>query len=190
MPAPIGNKFAIGNSGKPKEFETPEQLDQFIQGYFEKCDNNPIYKLEQKKGNINVKIERGADAEAISDITDEIKDNLVHIPTIRPYTVEGLCLHLNITPQTLINYRKKKGYEEYFDVVKRALLKIREQYITLGLTGIYENRLLQFVLINISPEDYKNKVEETQKGEMKIKWVEEKTYPGKDEAERETNDSD
>lgn len=88
MAAPKGNKFALGNSGKPKEFDSPEQLEEFINDYFDKIDNNPIYKLEQKKGNINVKIERGADAEAISDITDEIKDNLVHIPTIRPYTVE------------------------------------------------------------------------------------------------------
>jgi len=147
MPAPLGNKFAIGNSGKPKEFETPEELEKFINDYFE--------KVNEKKHRQLINITKNGD-----EIYKE-KDY--------PYTLEGLCLHLHVTPQTLINYRKKKGYEEYFEVVKRAILKVRDQYITLGLVGDYENRLLQFVLTNIAPEDYKNKVEETKKGGFEVK---------------------
>lgn len=147
MPAPLGNKFAIGNSGKPKEFENPEELEMYIEKYFESVKANPHKRR-----------------------TYVTKDGMdVFEEKERPYTLEGLCLHLDIHPQTLINYRKKKGYEEYFEVVKRAILIIREQYITLGLVGDYENRLLQFVLTNIAPEDYKNKVEETKKGGFEVK---------------------
>lgn len=147
MPAPLGNKFAIGNSGKPKEFETPEELEKYINEYFNKIDSKKHKQLV-----------------TVTKHGDEIYKEKDY-----PYTVEGLCLHLNIDHQTLVNYKKKKGYEEYFGVVRRAMYKIRDQYITLGLIGDYENRLLQFVLTNISPEDYKNKVEETKKGGFEVK---------------------
>lgn len=166
MPAPLGNKFAIGNSGRNKDFESAEELEQFIDEYFQKIDDNPVRKLKH------------VTAQGI-EIYDEIQ---------MPYTVEGLCLHLNITRATLLNYRKKKGYEEFFYVLIRAGQKITERYVSLGLIGDYDTRLVNFLLTNNA--EYKNKIEETQKGEMKIKWVEEKTYPGKDEAEREADDSD
>ena len=151
MPAPLGNKYALGNSGRSKLYETPEELEKDIQSYFDKVDSKKHRQLV-----------------TITKNGDEIYREKDY-----PYTIEGLCLHLYITPQTLINYRKKKGYEEYFEIVKRAILKIRNQYIQLGLVGDYENKLLQFVLINICPEEYKNKIEETKKGgfEMKHKIV-------------------
>lgn len=166
MAAPIGNKFAIGNSGKHKEFKNVKELEQFIDDYFDKIDANPTRKL---KAVTNQGIE----------IYDEIQ---------MPYTVEGLCLHLGVTRQTLLNYRRRKGYEEYFDVLIRAGQRITERLVSLGLIGDYDTRLVNFLLTNNA--EYKNKIEETSKGEMKIKWIEEKTYPGKDEAERQTDDSD
>jgi hypothetical protein len=166
MAAPLGNNFAIGNSGKPKEFENPQQLEAFINEYFDKIDNNPIKKLKH-----------------VTNQGIEIYDEI-----LMPYTVEGLCLHLGVTRQTLLNYRKRKGYEEYFDVLIRAGQKITERLVSLGLIGDYDTRLVNFLLTNNA--EYKNKIEETSKGEMKIKWVEEKTYPGKDEAESKTDDSD
>ena len=145
MPAPLGNKYALGNSGRSKLYETPEELEKDIQSYFDKVDSKKHRQLV-----------------TITKNGDEIYREKDY-----PYTIEGLCLHLGIEPQTLINYRKRKGYEVFFDVVKRAIIKIRDQYITLGLVGDYENRLLQFVLTNIAPQDYKNKIEETKKGDMK-----------------------
>lgn len=38
-----------------------------------------------------------------------------------PWTISGLCLHLDITRETLCNYEK---YDNYFDTIKRAKLKI------------------------------------------------------------------
>ncbi len=37
-----------------------------------------------------------------------------------PYTITGLCLALDITRQTLLNYQNK---DEYFDTIKKAKLK-------------------------------------------------------------------
>lgn len=149
MPAPLGNKFAIGNSGRSKLYETPEQLERHINEYFEKVDSKKHRQLV-----------------TITKNGDEIYKEKDY-----PYTIEGLCLHLDVDFQTFLNYRKKKGYEEYFEVTKRAIFKIRDQYVKLGLVGDYDNRLLQFILTNISSSDYKNKIEETKKGDIKHRHV-------------------
>lgn len=45
--------------------------------------------------------------------------------TERPYTISGLCLHLDITRETLCNYEKK---EKFFDTIKKAKLRV-ENYV-------------------------------------------------------------
>jgi len=39
----------------------------------------------------------------------------------KPYTVSGLCIYLDITKETLLNYENKK---EFFSTIKKAKLKI------------------------------------------------------------------
>ena len=140
MPAPKGNQFAIGNSGKPKKFNSPKELQEKIDNYFEDCDNDPL--LEQqwvgKEGNEVLK------------------------KTQRPYTIEGLCNILNCSRQTLLNYEKQPGYEEYFDVLIRAKRKITEQYVTFALAGSYNAGLAKFLLTNNS--EYKEKTETEHSG--------------------------
>lgn len=49
MPAPRGNKFAIGNSGKPKYWDSSDELQDAINEYFNDCDKGkePIpYTIE------------------------------------------------------------------------------------------------------------------------------------------------
>ena len=38
----------------------------------------------------------------------------------KPLTVTGLALALDTNRQTLLNYEKAEGYEEFFDTIKRA----------------------------------------------------------------------
>lgn len=83
MAAPIGNKYAQGNSGRWKKFDSPESMEKIIEAYFEECDKNMI-----------------------------------------PYTIAGLCDTLGVTNQTLLNYGNKDGYEEFFDIIKKAKTKI------------------------------------------------------------------
>ena len=47
MPAPKGNKFALGNKGTNKMFGTPQELQEAIDNYFASCDSQVIaYKGE------------------------------------------------------------------------------------------------------------------------------------------------
>jgi hypothetical protein len=41
MAAPIGNKYALGNSGgRPAYYDTPEQLAEQVNEFFKTCDDN------------------------------------------------------------------------------------------------------------------------------------------------------
>ena len=110
MAAPKENKFALGNSGKPKKWETAEELQDDIDAYFEWCDNNPMEQVHSSK----------IDKETGKPLVFEIA---------RPYTIEGLCSFLECSRETLVNYQKEEGYEEYFDTIKRAKNKIQKKIL-------------------------------------------------------------
>jgi hypothetical protein len=82
------------------KYRSLEELESAIDDYFESCDGKPIMTKE------------GLAA------TDK-NGNPVYTPS-KPYTLEGLALHLNITPQTLVNYGKN---EDYFEAIERARMK-------------------------------------------------------------------
>lgn len=127
MPAPKQNNFAIGNSGKPKKWQTVELLERDILDYFSNCDKNVLKK--DKEGNI----------------------------TTEPYTIEGLCLALGCDRMTLLNYQKKVGYEEYFDTIKKAKLKIQKQKVVNGMIGLSNPTITIFDLKN--NHEYKDQSE-------------------------------
>ncbi len=122
MPAPKGNKFAVGNKGTEKKF-TPEQWQKKRDEYFSFCDNNPLYKNEALKS---------------GDRAGEI----IRIPAARPYLIEGLCNYANIHPQTFYNYLEKEGYEDYFEITARARNRIFQQNIENGYIGAYDSNLV------------------------------------------------
>ena len=119
MPAPKGNKFAVGNKGTEKKF-TPQQWSDIIEEYFNFCDNNPLFKNEALKS---------------GDRAGEI----IRIPAARPYLIEGLCNYANIHPQTFYNYLEKEGYEDYFEITARARNRIFQQNIENGYIGAYDS---------------------------------------------------
>ena len=147
MPAPKGNKFALGNSGREKIFKSPEELERYINDYFVSIDSNPIITKDWV-GKDAIMVER------------EMQ---------RPYTVEGLCLHLDINRQTLLNYQKEAGYEEYFDIITRAKRRITEQMVTFSLAGGYNAGLAKFLLTNNT--EYKDKSEISATIEAKQTYV-------------------
>lgn len=93
MGAPTGNQFwkLRSKHGRERLFGTPELLMQAATEYFEWCDSNPEYIVEQKKGNQNIKLSISEDSD-ISDLK-EVFSSLVYVPTKRPYTIQGLCLY-------------------------------------------------------------------------------------------------
>lgn len=134
MAAHKGNKYAIGNSGKEKFFSTPEEMSVAINNYFEECDNR------------------------IREVYIKSKQEIEHIKDPKPYTIEGLCVCLGITRDTLLNYEKKEGYEEYFDIVRHAKLKVQQNLIERGLEG--SNNPTVTIFVSKNNFGYKEKTEQ------------------------------
>lgn len=129
MPAPKGNQFAIGNSGREKKFSTPELLQAAFDKYFSECDNH-TEKVLTKDG------------------------FLVDVPDPIPYTIEGLCVVLDCDRDTLLNYQKAEGYEEFFGTVKSAKMKVQKKKVERALSGKANATYSIFDMVNNT--DYKN----------------------------------
>jgi hypothetical protein len=130
MPAPKKNKFALGNKGgKPRLWDDPVELEDAIDEYFDYCDMHKISvwaKQLDKNGN-PVKLQ---------------------VPT--PYTIEDLGIWLKCHRQTLLNYQKQDGYEEYFDIITHAKERIAAQRTRLALIGAYDSNFTRFSLMNMN----------------------------------------
>lgn len=91
-------------AGRPRQYETVEELEAVIEDYFESCW-----------------------VDKITESTD--KDGVCTMSTIRyqnrPYTVTGLALHLNLTRKGLIDYQ---GREEFSNTITRAKTKVEMGY--------------------------------------------------------------
>lgn len=89
-----------GVGGKPLKF-TPEELETKIVEYFKYVDEENVQrKLRRFEGE-----------------------------KLKPYTVTGLCVYLDIHKETLIEYGKRP---EYTEAVKRAKQRV-ENYVEEGL---------------------------------------------------------
>lgn len=141
MPAPKGNKFALGSelNGRDKLFESPGELKIFIQEYFDWCDANPINVWHSQ--------------------LDKASNLPVKVPTQRPYTLEGLATHLGISSRTLRNYRLQEGYEDFFPIIAWARQVITTQRVENGSIGSFKEGFMKFLLINTT-DDYVDKVEQ------------------------------
>ena len=111
MPAPKKNKFALGNSGKPKKYKDVAELQKVIDAYFYECDSNTVKEYSK------------------------YADSIIEVPKPIPYTIEGLAYALDITRATLLNYEKKEGYEEFFYTLERAKSRIQKNKLERGLMG-------------------------------------------------------
>jgi hypothetical protein len=146
MPAPKGNKFAIGNSGQAKKYSSAKKLQEDIDAYFRWCDENP-YKINHTSQIVTEKVNRKV-----------VKRPLL-VDNVRPYSFEGLAYHLGITTRTLVNYEKQLGYEEFFHTIERARQKINQQRVELASIGVFKEGFTKFLLINNNSQDYADKVE-------------------------------
>lgn len=124
MPAPKGNKYAKGSSGRPKKFSSPKEMQKAIDRYFEECDNRTKQVYDKQSGMV------------------------IDIVVPKPYTIEGLCVALEIDRDTLLNYEKRQGYEEFFGTIKKAKIKVQQNLIERGLEGENNSAVSIFVMKN------------------------------------------
>jgi hypothetical protein len=112
MAAPKGNKFweLRSKHGRDRLFATPALMWKAACEYFQWCEDNPFYESEQKKGNISLKIATKLSKKAVESLTD----NIVRLPKMRPFTMQGLCRYLNCNVQ-------------YFDDFEKSLINKEDQ---------------------------------------------------------------
>ena len=85
--------------GRPKKYNSNEELEKVINDYFESCFEPIINKFGELVLDSNGKM---------------IKKQ------VKPFTIGGLANALDMTRQSILNYAKK---EEYFDTIMRAKRK-------------------------------------------------------------------
>ena len=137
MGAPAGNQFwkLRSKHGRDRLFATPELLWEAATEYFEWCDANPEYLVEQKKGNQNVKLSVSEDTD-ISDLKESF-NSLVYIPTKKPYTIQGLCLYCDCNVLYINQFEESlKGKEDQISKdFSKILTRIREVIYNQKFTG-------------------------------------------------------
>ena len=121
MPAPKGHPL-WGNPLNPKKYE-PEELWLKACQYFEWCKENPWKKQDFVKGGDSAGM-------------------IVELKTERPFSLEGLCIYLNISTDTFSNYSKLEGYETYFGVCRYIRQIIDNQHFEGGMVGTFNANIV------------------------------------------------
>ena len=121
----IYNRFKIG---RPARFEKAEDLWREALEYFEWCDEHPLITTKQRKKK--------------REDTDE--QMMERQPVSRPYTLDGLCLWLNIQSDWSVfksNYKRRKDWSEFERVTNACEQCVRSQQVTGAMIGMYDPRL-------------------------------------------------
>lgn len=92
-------------AGQPPKFKTVKEMQSAIDEYFDYCDNRIVQVFSQKM------------------------NQLIEINKPEPYTIEGLCLALDLSRAGLLNYEKTEGYEKFFNTVKRAKMRVQKSIV-------------------------------------------------------------
>ena len=132
MPAPKGNKFAVGNSGREKRFTSNQELRELLENYFKECQDRKETRYT-KEG-----------------IAYEVSKPV-------PFTIEGLCDVMECDRRTLLNYEKAEGYEDYFHTIKWAKNKVARNKAERGIGGEGNGHYIAFDMKN--NHGYKDKTE-------------------------------
>ena len=111
---------------------TPELLNERSREYFDKCD-------------------------ARTKLACDKEGNLYDVPNPEPYSIEGLCVYLDITRYEFDAWRKRP--DELGKRAEKIHLRITANRITGALDGKQNASFAQFMLKNNASEHYKDKVE-------------------------------
>ena len=83
------------------KYRSVDELEKAIDEYFELCSGKPL-----------------RDDDGVILLDKNGNPRYIEVP--EPPTIEGLALHLDVTPQTISNYAKN---EDYFDAINRARIR-------------------------------------------------------------------
>lgn len=155
MPAPKGNKYAIGNKGgRPPVFKNPKQLAKKVDEYF-------VYILGES--HIQKKKVQNEETKKMETVEVTVWDRQPE-----PATITGLALYLGFNcRQSLDDYEDD---EEYSGIIKRARARVAYEYekalrserpvgpiFALKNMGWSDNRNLKLSGDPDNPVDFRNK---------------------------------
>jgi len=128
--------------GRPKKFTDPKAMSDKIDEYFKWCDEQKEV-IYSEKGPVKILYE--------------------------PYTVSGLCLHLDMDRVTLIEYEKDAVFTH---TVKKAKMKIENWIEKKSLNGVLNPTVSIFNLKNNFGWKDRTEVETTDATESKYEdWL-------------------
>lgn len=119
--------------GRPRKFTswTAELLAERAREYFDKCDSRRREEV--------------------------VKGEIVEIAAPEPYSIEGLCVYLDITRHQFDVWRKQDT--PLGERAARIHLRITANRIAGALDGSQNSSFAQFMLKNNNAEDYRDRVE-------------------------------
>ncbi|MCL1933964.1 MAG: DNA-packaging protein [Candidatus Azobacteroides sp.] len=122
MSAPKGNKYYMNRQKNGREliFSSPEELLEKCYPYFEWCDKNPWIKKDVIRSGVEV-------------------GKLIDIPTQRPYTIEGLCVHIGINRRSFDEYNAR---EDFFPVTTHVREIIEANQLEGAVVGAYNHNII------------------------------------------------
>ena len=118
--APLGHPL-WGNPVKPKYY-SPDELWLAACEYFEWAKQDPIIKKDFIK-------------------SGDYAGQKVDIELDRPFSLEALCIHINISFQTFLNYERDQK-QTYFDVITRIREIINVNNFDGGMVGIFNQNIV------------------------------------------------
>lgn len=137
--APPGNQFwkVRAKHGRDILFFDAELLREAAQEYFEWCDKNPLYKVEQTTG----KQKPVYDEESGEWV---VTPPLTWIPEQRPYTVVGFCRFVDCSESWLRDFRRRaaaRGEDDFSAVINWIYNTINAHQQEGALQGMYNANL-------------------------------------------------
>lgn len=126
MAAPKGNKYYMKREKDGREliYDSPEKFLTAAYAYFKWCDDNPWHKREAIKSGAR---------------TGEI----IEIPVSRPYTLEGLCVHMGFSLKTFHNYGNRETFAQAVTHIRET---IKQNQIEGAIIGSYNANIISRML--------------------------------------------
>lgn len=169
----------IRSVGRPKKYETVEELEEAIQSYFASCF---IVKKERQRVAVpppdcecdqNV----GCKCPKVYEYLDvPVKDSEGQevLQQIQPFTVTGLALAIDLTRESLLQYEKNPSHVEFADTIKKAkqiVLKFNEDRLHSSnqVTGVIFNLKNNFGYVDRIETDNLNRNVEIDDDKVKKK---------------------
>lgn len=108
----------IRKVGRPKKWETVEELEEQIQAYFNSCF---MVKTER----IKIKDPETGGTEWVDSVAKDREGNDIYIQ-IKPFTVTGLAVALDTTRDVILDYENKPENAEFSNTIKKAKQMIQQ----------------------------------------------------------------